>query len=295
LSTDVILITFCGEVFGIIPFIRTLRTTGSKATVIAFIDKKAKMKLTTKHFLQLKGCNLNFKEIGDWPFVPGRSVFFIPMADYLYKQQQYVRRVILADGFDIIFQGNPFTENFENEKIMFFSETQLTFKQLKFQIRLFHSLPLPDPTLDNFNVLVINSGMIAGSCLSILKLLDLYLKYLDYHNYSHFFEADQMIFNYLIYKGFLSRYQIEYLIDPPNGLCSVLIKGNRSYFLSKTFGKVLSYDNKTIALIVHFYDRFNNLFEGILKFCFKENIGIKNLMRKNKLKLKNKIEKKNKE
>jgi hypothetical protein len=84
---------------------------------VILIDETGYNLLTPNHFLQIQDCGVIIHYIGFWNY-PSLPVFSrIPVAQYIFKQQQNIDRVLFCDGFDVVFQGDPFTKYFTREKL----------------------------------------------------------------------------------------------------------------------------------------------------------------------------------
>lgn len=117
---DVILASAISEFKRVQYFIRTFRTTGSKARVILFIDEENK--ITDEMLYLMESCNIE-------PYYvkyPNNAIKAAPKQSRYYYEYQWLKdhinevdRVLHTDSFDVIFQGDPFTPKISRSKLYF--------------------------------------------------------------------------------------------------------------------------------------------------------------------------------
>lgn len=116
---DLIIGSAFGNIDGILPFVRSLRTTNCKATLVVLIDDIAYSKLTENHWKQIDGCGIVFHNIGRCLFELNSGTAGLPVVRYLVSQYKYVDRVFYSNIFDVAFQGDPFTQSVTRDKVFF--------------------------------------------------------------------------------------------------------------------------------------------------------------------------------
>jgi hypothetical protein len=80
---------------GILPFIRSLRSTGCKATLVFIINNAAMGVMTPHHFKQIEYCGVVFHNVGKFNFPEIISALYMPVFDYILKQQALIDRIFL--------------------------------------------------------------------------------------------------------------------------------------------------------------------------------------------------------
>lgn len=108
-SKDLVIGTMVGATFGVLPFVRTLRTTGCKATIVILADDKAISSMTTNHWKQLQGCCAHIISIGEWDQRIETSKLFFPIGDYIYHQRKHIDRVLITIFLMLCFRVIHFT------------------------------------------------------------------------------------------------------------------------------------------------------------------------------------------
>lgn len=113
---DLIISTKFHKITEILPFVRTLRSTGCKATLVIITDDGVLKKLTHNHLKQIENCGIIFYNLHKFKIGYVGTTRFIPITDYIMKNKQYIDRIIMIDAYDVVFQGDPFTDRFERNR-----------------------------------------------------------------------------------------------------------------------------------------------------------------------------------
>jgi hypothetical protein len=79
----------------------------------------------------MKKCRFLLVNIGILNRKVDFCIAYVPMTEFLFKYRHYINRVIIIDGFDSTFQGDPFTKYFTEGRMYFISE-YVQFKNNKF-------------------------------------------------------------------------------------------------------------------------------------------------------------------
>ena len=112
---DIIISTVYGRHgFNILTFLRSLRSTGSKCTVVIFYTNEFMNGLNEQVLEESKKCGAVWINIGDDTharvhIISGRFVIY---RAFLYQYQDLFNRVIFTDLFDTFFQQDPFGPRF---------------------------------------------------------------------------------------------------------------------------------------------------------------------------------------
>jgi hypothetical protein len=262
-------------------FIRTLRHTGCKATVVFFVDTRAYSQLSSDHLHQMENCGMIMINVGVITNIGDLCFPYVPMADFLYKNQLLINRVILVDGFDSAFQGDPFTKYFIHGK-MYFTSEHITFRSSRlWRQRLYRQYGVKM----NRNSLVINSGQIYGDTHTFLHFLDIFFRWYNYSSFANTMreEHDQTLINFLIYHGELDNEGLDYVIDEVNNsfACNVLwvrFKKNTS----PIWGNILSSDNQTIGLGIHYFWDYETIRQSLKQLCPQGKYQVQDFIREKK-------------
>lgn len=201
-STDLILSFLYGNGYNnILTFIRSLRTTKSKAIVIFFATSRWLSICPTQHLQEFKKCGGILIDIGKEHFFDQNPLF---LRFYLYKLfiRQYIfhfNRVILCDVFDTFFQKDPFNSEFPEQFVYSTIENQDLTRSINGKW-----IKETDPNFKSYDFYkgkyVLCLGFIYGGIHSMNKLLNLFIN-LNVFKRVQRFSNDQSLFNYLYYQG----------------------------------------------------------------------------------------------
>jgi hypothetical protein len=116
---DVIVTSMFDQVVNVVPFIRSLRTTGSRATVILFYDASAKRKIDSNLSSFFNSCAITLLEIDLTHRSPRHSFILrhLLFAEFFRTRYHLFDRILSVDLFDTVFQGDPFFEGFDRDSI----------------------------------------------------------------------------------------------------------------------------------------------------------------------------------
>ncbi|OHT11928.1 hypothetical protein TRFO_18394 [Tritrichomonas foetus] len=120
-SYDISLSFLMGNISGVVPYIQTLRSTGSKAQIVIFVDDETGETIYLKTGSFMKDCGVHIINIGNIPKNNNCRYFVLNYVKYaaslLFLQTHpFFDRVLVTDLSDVIFQGNPFLAVFPNNE-----------------------------------------------------------------------------------------------------------------------------------------------------------------------------------
>lgn len=122
---DVILAYAIGGAYNLIPFMRTLRTTGSKASVVFFVDDKAYNSISDHTMAYVKNCGVNFIKMGK-VIHTGKysqySIGYLYMQEFIKQNLHRIDRVMRGDMYDMLFQGDPFYDELPKGQVQLVDE-----------------------------------------------------------------------------------------------------------------------------------------------------------------------------
>jgi hypothetical protein len=261
-----------------IPFVRTLRATGCQATIVIFIDNISESNFSSNHLQQLKGCGVIFHNVGDIPNITDQPMLgwvLLPMIDYIYQMQQFYNRILYSDGFDCVFQRDPFQENLPLDKLQIASERKF-FKFDGTNKAWYDSLPYSDKKYDP-DFIYLNSGHLYGESSLVAKFYDVFLTHFPYRNFSQVTSNDQPYFNYIYLAGHLKMNGIEVEIDRKNGIFSV-VQFDVIFFGEEKFGSITDNSHTIYAAVVHKYDLYEPLVNEISLICPQNDYSVMTLL-----------------
>jgi hypothetical protein len=126
-ENDVILSMAVGSLSNAFPFVRTLRTTGCKASFVLFINTAARQRYNSSVFEVLSDCGVQFLNLdsGLWEKQKADFIRHFVFFEFLMSNRFVVNRVVAADLFDTVFQKDPFTTQFQADPVYYSSEASL--------------------------------------------------------------------------------------------------------------------------------------------------------------------------
>jgi hypothetical protein len=122
---DAILTFAASEFVGLIPFVRSVRTTGCKARLIVLAGDQAIAGLAKREQRLLKQCSadlISFGDLGPLWLEQEVLVRFSVYFDYLFSRQRDFNRVLFVDMAHVMFQGDPFTADITRDALCFVQE-----------------------------------------------------------------------------------------------------------------------------------------------------------------------------
>ena len=267
---DVVLAAALTEMKRVEYFLRTLRTTGSQARVVLFLDSAAKDERWLKFF---RACDIEPVFVGE----QDRVVLSEPKLGRYYFYQQWLRehigevdRVIHTDTFDVMFQGDPFFADMNASKLYFTQEP----------VKLAHSLWTSQwveqcygaSTIKEYGSRPVScSGVTAGGAKPFLKYLDVLLGSPNWTScFGH--SLDQAHHNYLWYTGAFAAQGIEIETMGCDSLYLTM------HFCCKkgrcNFDEYVSFKNATAPVLVHQYNRWKNLTKHMAEICANDMLAL---------------------
>lgn len=252
-------------------FLRTLRTTGTRARIILFLDNKKTASIEWRKFFT--ACDVEPVFITN----PDPVVRSAPKLSRYYYYQQWLKlhigevdRVIHSDTFDVIFQSDPFIPIITPDSLYFTFEpvvlgsshwtdqwiTQCYGREVS---RQFKKNP------------VSCSGVTAGGSRPFLKYLDIMLSYPKWTScFGH--SLDQAHHNYLLYNGDFDRAGLHISsFDCNSPYLTMHFCCKRAKCSWKEGGYIYGNNTDVIPVLVHQYNRWKNLTARNPTFCPAKN------------------------
>lgn len=267
---DAILVTMLNCTYNLVPFTRSLRTTGSKALFVIFIDDLAKEKLDPTLSTFAANCGITFISIGKTNFTRNELLLVRNplLYDFLKLRPNVFKRILIVDLFDSIFQGDPFYEEFDTDTVGFSIETHRCDVG---QIRNAGYLIGKKNASIFYKRQCVNIGTIVGCYEHVLRFLHYYVNYL--HNIPEekfkklYWIPDQVILNTMINTNLTDKLGIKihfYKNDEPYAVLMNLFKIKNVTF---DVGYFKPYESSMYPFVVHLFDRSRRFCKSVLDRC----------------------------
>ena len=270
---DLLLVSSVGTIRNVVPLMRTLRTTGSKCSVVLLTDDQAyidpiSLRIVTECGLQIIRCgNMELPKIGEDSYKwSAYSYIYYYLRAFLSQNIDKFDRVIICDLFDVVFQGDPFNTQVTYDYINAIDEG-VYLKDSEYNIRWIHYAGPVELTQEDLDTPYICSGYFSGSAKNMLHLLDVFCEYVDFATNT----PDQGIFNYLFIKGKQfglkkNPFRVNELVHHTVVSKNIHMKGYR------TLGNIpVRWNNNYYASVIHQYYKSKYLVKDILKVCPRES------------------------
>lgn len=240
-------------------FLRTLRSTGSKARIILFVSRYSTISRSWRKFF--KACNV--------------EPVYVPMSNevldsapklsrYYYYQQwlsaniESVDRVLHTDTFDVIFQSDPFFPSINSSKLYFTFEP-VTLASSHWTASWINQCYDEDLGEKFWNANTSCSGVTVGGARPFLKYLDILLstpKWTQCFGHS----LDQAHHNYLLHTGKFAEQGLE--IEPfgcnsPYLTMHFCCKREKCHLSDEDI--MYGSNNEEPPVLIHQYNRWKNL------------------------------------
>lgn len=113
---DVILTFGANKLKNLFPFVKTLRTSGSRCRLIIFVNKLSLTIYPKLFYKSANDCGVEFFNFGSYSFTKQQAFFlrFYFYHKFLIQNREIINRVIFCDLYDTLFQSDPFTTEFGN-------------------------------------------------------------------------------------------------------------------------------------------------------------------------------------
>lgn len=288
---DYLLTLMMRDVTGFIPLVRLLYTIRTKANKVFFIDYNTIENMNQHEKDVAANCgatiiNLGFVRLprfhSFYPFSRW-AVYF----DFLYTLKQPIYRIIIYDGQDTIFQGDPFFNDFLPDNLYITVEDRIinnsNWARTEYK-ECFGNITNDSPY---WNSKMYNAGTVAGGYEPIIRLMYIFLRNIDLQNIYSIKGVDQAILTKLIVDGEFDNVtsNIKFLtIDDEFASISVGCLGPHCIKLypKKSFriGEYKSSTRNLTTLIVHQFERYNLFTQTYLKACPRNGASEKNYMRR---------------
>lgn len=198
-QNDVIVGIITNIDYNLIVFMRTLRTTKSKCSVVLITDDSAykKMENITKEYMEFCGCQIiNAGKIMINPYTYREVNWrFYMLYIFLIRNKRFIDRVITLDVFDSAFQGDPFNTQVNRTHINAVDEG-IPYKLCNINSNWFRDIA-GSMSDEESEIFFPCAGYLGASVNMMISFLDLYFqKYKWGGNYN-----DQGLVGYLVVRS----------------------------------------------------------------------------------------------
>jgi hypothetical protein len=254
---------------GVIPCVRTLRTAGSRCTVVVFTDAAVFSAIGFHRYLA--DCGVTLVNVGAL-FSERRNFLFMLRNSACYDWLRYrdflFDRVILIDLFDTVFQGDPFTDEIADDVIAFSVETaQIRGNHLRGAALLVGAADADSRVAWQP---VVNCGTVMGSTRTVLSFLALefrLIRRLPWADYVALIETnypDQALVNVLVRLGMLAEHGMTVRLY---GVEELYVTTYKVYKRPYTFRIGEYAPSGVYPVLVHNYDRVKEFCRSITAAC----------------------------
>lgn len=268
--TDLILTVLVGYSTNAMTFVRTLRSTQCKASIVFLAEDKILQNFTSLEKSVFEKCSVTLINIGR---------LYSPYKDHIYEARHVLlyafiktfrkqfNRIYVADVFDIIFQSDPFVPEFNQYTMGFTTEgyynnndpTNNT-KWIKVADPDYYSNP-------HFydDKIVVNGGFYFGSTNGLLLFYKVFLSLPIFKEFS-IETIDQGYMNYLFHKGIFASNGLRPILSYP-GDYIVSARGRKFDPEPHQDGLYVPLGETDPPATIHQYNRLPFLIDAVKKSC----------------------------
>ena len=278
---DVVLSYASGRVSNVALFVRTLRTSKSKCSIVLLFDKRIINSLSSDEKKMLSKCGvqiIQFDPLNN-PGVYPKSYAFQLFESFIRHNVHKINRIIICDLFDFLFQGDPFHQQLpknevhivdEGEKLGGTGEAPVTNRKwiLKFD-------PHYKITSDDLEFYYYCSGYMEATANLMVQFLNVYLSVVPMSRMAY----DQGGFNYIYIAGLLKKYSVP--VAKSRDFDYVAHTGSNP-IRNATFPNVKTIQNPNVtAICVHHYYHASDFFlKSLVKVCPRPSSAYHNYLSK---------------
>lgn len=194
----------CKNIF---PCAKSLRTSQSKALLIAMMDLKTYMTFTEVNIKLLEDCGCYLINLGDYNFKNVKVLQFTRYScyyDFLILRKGLFNRVLSIDIFDVVFQGDPFTIMMDPH-CLYVCEEPIQMKNDKTNYNWVKNL-IPKERYDFFKDFnVINGGIVSGGYFPYITFLEIFFLFFTFSDPKSLLSDDQGYINMIVREGLVEK------------------------------------------------------------------------------------------
>jgi hypothetical protein len=265
---DCVMATMFNMTYNLVPFVRSLRTTGSRCQIVFIVDAAMREKIDRPLAAFLAGCGCTL--ITTTHFEAFRNDMLLlrsrVLVDFLRPRVRIFDRIVVVDLYDTIFQGDPFWVGFDRSTVGFSLETRRCDRG---QIRCAGYLLGDGRESVLWQKKCVNIGTILGAPGLVLRFLEVYVDFLDRIPKETlekiYWIPDQVILNSIIYTNQTGGVPIRFYENFQEYHIMIFMFNLKN--ISYELGEYRALRNGTYPFLVHLYDRSRAFSRSVRKSC----------------------------
>lgn len=260
------------------PCVRSLRTTGCKATFFIFTDPVARSKMTEQIIRSLEkcGCHVVLAGVSQVKTKQAYQVFrYSAYYDFILNRKQFIDRILAIDIADTVFQGDPFSDAFNVSAINICLESGLFTDDPK-NLNMNWIKNISKRNYENYyGKQIVNAGVFWGGIQCFLTYCKVLFSLYDPMQLSSIVADDQGYVNYIFRSGILvnSSFDLPFNLVPLYGPIVYMSAEADSTTIFK-LGEFKRPQSVIHPLVIHQFDRSINFCKSVYNACPKES-GLK--------------------
>ena len=270
-SRDLIITVMINMTTNAATFVRTLRSTGCKATVVVFVDQLFMNSLNSRQIKMFAACGVNFINIGQFNQPYKDKVYearHLLVYDFLLKYRSDFDRVIFIDMADSFFQMDPFTTDFGYYTMGVTSELVTLNNDPTNNTQW---IQIADPHYfedEHFydDRVAVNAGFVFGSMDGFLKYYSVFFSLLCFKRKFAPETIDQGYVNMLYHKGYFQRAGLDLMVTHP-GDWLVSVRGAAFNYRPNRDGLFVMQGTNVAPAAIHQYSRICPVLKGLKSQC----------------------------
>ena len=268
---DALIVTAFGSEFtGVDLFVRTFRTSGSKARLIMFTNHD----LMPKEMYQLlTDCGVNIVDVPVFKKAPPlqrRKSRFPLIFDLVNTIPEHFNRIMYLDLFDSLFQGDPFIAEINPNQL--YATIERSYIKYLWSWRRVRNLPGYDYSVD-YEKKIPNSGWFVASPKIVKICVEMVVAMYGPH-LKKIRSNDQILFDWLIFSGNYERAGLTTnMTESHYSLWTAIAKDTFGYY-SEKLGNFTHKVTDVNPLLFHQYDRNVWMTKAVRNQCPNNNYKI---------------------
>jgi hypothetical protein len=269
-QNDAVIATMLNKTYNLVPFVRSLRTTGSQCRIVFIVDDTALTKIDANLSIFLHNCGCTLINIGtlnltrnDMLLLRNRLLY-----SFLNVRPSLFDRIVIVDLYDTIFQGDPFHAGFDRRSVGFSLETRRCDRG---QIRCAGYLLGAERAGVLWDQRCINVGTVVGTSRPLVRFFGLYVDYLrrippDVLERIYWI-PDQVIVNAMVHTNVTAAAGLPVRFYECFHEYHVMIFLFNRKNLTYRLGDYRAHAGGAYPLVVHLYDRSRRFSRSVRELC----------------------------
>lgn len=242
----------------VLTLVRSIRTVGCKASIVLLTCEQTYRAFNQNYLKELEKCGVIILHIPSinqrTRQIHGNLLRHLFFAEFLEKYGSIFDRVVILDVFDSYFQKDPFTDDFNQEKVIF-SYENTTFRQNDVNngwVKLLDANYSTEKYLTNYPLC---SGLFYGTAKNLIKFYSIYV------NLTHWMwvgtkAQDQGTLNAMFYNNkFGDLVEIDFNRKIVSATGHVFYGHKMLVSKFKELNELVRYNDGIVPSVIHQYDR----------------------------------------